>query len=261
MSLVQLTLKLYGDSLREAGKGFWRTAWAVVVLIAFWIVMFFASYALGMAPGSSGFVGGFVLFIVSCVLTGTYLSMVEVGVLGQRVLRPGDLTDHAGQHWQIIASVGFVFWIPSLLLQFTVPPSAFTIIVTIAAIVFNPVPEMVYQDRHEGGLSVLRDAMNFMQRNWPEWLVAFLIVTLPYLGLWALLFGGWSIELLILAMQTFGPFFGFVEGGAGVMMLGPMAALSLIVAPLVHFVMLFRGQLYRRLRHSNRRQRAWQAKF
>ena len=93
------------------------------------------------------------------------------------------------------------------------------------------------------------------------WVLWFLLVTLPYLGVWALLTGGWSIELLILAMQTFGPFFGFVEGGASLMVLGPLAALSLVFAPLVHFVMLFRGQLYRRLRHSNRRQRAWQAKF
>ncbi len=257
MSLVQLTLKLFGDSLREAAKAFRRTAWAIVVLIAFWIVMLMATLA--MSP--FGIAGGLVLFLVSCVLTGMYLSMVEVGVVGQRVLRPGDLSDHAGQHWQMVASVGFVFWIPTLLLQFTVPPPVFTIIITVAAIVFNPVPEMIYQDRHDGGLAILKDAMNFMQRNWPEWLTALTLVTLPYLGFWALLYGGWSIELLILSVQTFGPFFGFVEGGAGVMMMGPMAALSLIVAPIVHFVMLFRGQLYRRLRHSNRRQRAWQAKF
>ena len=257
MSLVQLTLKLFADSFREALKAFRRTAWAIVVLIAFWIVMLMAT----MAMSPFGFAGGLVLFLVSCVLTGMYLSMVEVGVIGQRVLRPGDLSDHAGQHWQMVASVGFVFWIPSMLLQFTVPPPVYTIIITIAAVVFNPVPEMIYQDRHDGGLAILKDAMGFMQRNWPEWLTALALATAPYLGFWALLYGQWDIQLAILAMQTFGPFFGFVEGGAGVMMMGPMAALSLIVAPIVHFVMLFRGQLYRRLRHSNRRQRAWQAKF
>ncbi len=257
MSLLQLTLQLYWGALRDAAASFRRTAWAVVALIGCWVLMFAATVAL--AP--LGLAGGFLLFLVSCVLTGTYLSMVEVGVVGRRVLRPADLRDHVGQHWQIIASVGFVFWIPSLLLSMTAPPAVTTIAVTVAAVLFNPVPEMVYQGRYEGGLNILGDALGFMQRNWPEWLAALVVVTLPYLGFWAALFGGWSIELGILAAQTFGPFFGFVEGGAGLPMVGPIAAWSLVLAPVVHFVMLFRGQLYKRLAHSNRRQRAWQARF
>lgn len=257
MSLISFTLQVYQESFVEAGKGFGRTLWAVAVLVASWVVLFIASIALS----PFGLPGGFVMFAIQCVCTGTYLSMVEVGVLGQRVLKPGDLRDHLAQHWQIVAAVAFVFWLPTLILGFSLPGPTFTLAAALASVVFNPVPEMVYQERHEGGLDILRDAVGFMQRNWPEWMVALALVLLPWLGVWSLLLGGSSLDLVTQALTTFGPFFGFVEGGAGVVVVASTAGISLLLAPIAHFVMLFRGQLYKRLRNSNRRQRAWQSKF
>ena len=256
MSLATLTLRLYREAALEALSGLGRSAWAVVMLMGMWVVMFAAM----MLLGPTGLVGGFILFLIEAWLLGTYLSLVEVCVQGQRRIRPGDFREHAGALFSECTTVMFFFWVPHLLLTLSAP-QALLIAVPVASVVFNPVPEILYQERNLRGVDVAIDGLRFMQRNWPEWLIAQVLLTAPLILLFWLVTGFVQPLLVVQMVEVFGPFFGFLNAGPLVLALGALAPIALALGPLYHWAMLFRGQLYRRLRLSSRRQRAWQARL
>jgi hypothetical protein len=256
MSLLRLTAQLYIESAQEAATGFYRTWPAAAMLWIIWALLFVAG--LGLSP--LGIVGGFIMFLIQAWLLGTYLSMTEVGINGMRRMQFDDVQQHAGALSGICMNVMFVFWVPQFILSMFAP-MVLIVLVPVASIVFNPVPEMMYMDRREGGLEIATDAVNFMQRNWPEWIFAQALIALPVAGLWYALTGVMDASWVLSVVQFFSPFFGFLTAGGALLMAGPLAVLGLLLAPAIHLTMLFRGQLYKRLRDSNRRKRAWQAKF
>jgi hypothetical protein len=104
-----------------------------------------------------------------------------------------------------------------------------------------------------------------MQENWPEWLGGHLI-PFSLLTAWAyLMTGGWSANWILSTLTLFGPWFEFIQAGSLAIQLGGTGIGGLLsfvgIFAFVHGVMLFRGNLYKRLRHSSRRSRAWQARL
>ena len=257
MSLLKLTTQLYVDSAKDAWKGLTRSLWAIPVLVAVWAI----TLAAAMLLSPLGIIGGFILFLIEAFLLGTYLSMVEVGVNGLRTLRWDDFRSHAGALNQTCISVMFLFWIPQFILAFTFPEGNL-VFVPVAALAFNPVPEVIYQGRMESGWDIAMESLNFMQRNFPEWVFANLLIAAPAgLAVYAQT-GLLDAQLLFAVSEFFSPFFGFVNPSNLVQgLLRPSLAFALVFVPGIHFALLFRGQMYKRLAHSNRRKRAWQARF
>lgn len=258
--MIQSTLELYADCARDTWNGLTRSAWSVAVLLL--VPGIVAVAASILAP--LGILGGILVGLVQALGTGWYLSLVEISVMSGRNVRPSDLKDNVGQYvWDVI-SVLFVFWIAELILGALLPGALFAALLLVATVVFNPAPEMIYQER-SNGTALLADAASFMQNNWPEWLATYIGAGL-FLGLWAAVVGvGASSDRIVDLLSLFGPSFGFTAMGSLVtglaanrIWLGVVFGLPLLI--FAHAFMLFRGHLYRRLRGSSRRGRAWQAR-
>lgn len=257
MHVVEATLKLYRDALQDAGRALGRSVWAVIALIITYAVIVAAELLL--LP--FGLPGGLIFSLIHAGAVGWYLSLVEIGVTGSRRVTARDLQENVGHYlWEVI-SVLFIFWIGGMILGLTVP-FALPIAVIVCTLLFNPAPEMIYQDRTQS-FALLQDATGFMQRNWPEWLGA-QVMGAVVLALWGrLVLGALDPALGVELVQAFGPWFGFVTIGglaiATAKLSGFLGAAFILLFS--HFFMLFRGCLYKRLRHSSRRSRAWQSRL
>lgn len=253
MSLIQSTLEMYVESARDAAQAMPRTALALMGLLLVTPVL----GAIGAQLSGLGIVGGLVMSLLQAGAAGWYLSLVEIGVHGRRSIRPTDLKDQVGTYlWEVI-SVLFIFWIASMVLGLLGLGVVTTVVILAAIVAFNPAPEMIYQERSQS-VALLQDAAKFMQHNWPEWLVPHVALAAILLGVTVTIgpFGGFMHALMAL-----GPFFGFTNPSlfSGALASGDFLGLvgGMLVLVIVHWALLFRGHLYRRLRSSSRRGRAW----
>lgn len=259
METVKATLTLYRDAVTDTWRSLGRSLWAM----AFLLLAHLGFFALAGVLGRTGTAGGFVLGFIQAGLIGWYLAQLEITVVGKRKLRLDDLKDTFGTYFWETISVLFLFFIPQLILRFTAP-QLLLVLVPIAALVFNPAPEALYQDRTQS-TQLLGDVMKFMQQNWPEWLGAHIVAAVALIGWgWALtgvVDPSWWLDVV----QIFGPFFQFITAGALAFRLGGIGPAGLAsflgMFVFVHAFMLFRGHLYTRLRRSSRRSRSWQAKL
>ena len=169
----------------------------------------------------------------------------------------GDVTDSVGPYlWEVI-SVLFLFWIASLVLNMLHLGSLTVILVVVAFLIFNPIPEVLYQSRARS-VDALTRSISFIKENWPEWFVPQLLMILLMAPL---LHGG---PMLLFTM--FGPFFGFLDVGRllAQAFFGGVASTNTLIwtataVVLVHTMMLFRGFLYAELSQGSRRTRAWKS--
>ncbi len=268
MTPVTAALQIYAESAREALKGLPRSAWAIIWLVlAHIIIDVFERYVLipvASHNAGNGFLLGFVHFIIECTLIGIYLRLVEIGVAGRRRVSFSDISESIGSYYSPVASVLFILFIVSWVLLPTPGPLRMAFMV-VSTLVFNPMPEQVYQD-NAYGMDLLQSGAKFMQNNWPEWLAAHAIAAfiLVFFGI-SYGRGGMSFALGEWMLEIFGPYCGFIGAarfsffeasrGTGGIIAG--AALLLFV----HTFMLFRGHLYSRLSKSSRRSRVWQARM
>jgi len=258
MSLLKATWALYKDSAVDAAKGLGRSMFAVLALALAFVVL----AVVGALVGGFGMAGGFIMGLVEVVVIGWYLSLVEVGVVANRRVTFSDLRQNVGRYFWEVISILFIFWIGELVLGMAAP-AVLLVAVPVCVLLFNPVPEMIYQERTQS-MALLSDSLRFMQENWPEWLGAQLLAGV-FLGGWAwLVFGGRPDPAMILKLvQVFGPWFGFIQVGSYALASLAVGGFigAVVILAFTHFFMLFRGHLYRRLRHSSRRGRAWQSRM
>lgn len=259
MEIVKATLRLYREALVDTWRSLGRSLWAIAFLLAANV----GWYLLAGLLAGTGVAGGFVLGFARAGLIGWYLSLLEVSVVSRRKLRPDDVRDGFGVYFWETISVLFLFFIPELIIGLSAP-QLLPFLVPVAALMFNPAPEALYQDRTQS-VRLLGDALQFMQQNWPEWLAPHLLAVGLLFGwgyaLTGIVHTGWWVDVA----QTFGPFFEFIHPGALALRLGGVGPAGIVsfgvLLFFVHGFMLFRGHLYRRLRSSSRRSRSWQARF
>ncbi len=254
-------VKLWGECAREAGGAVIRSPLAMLALVV--IAPVLALVNLNLAP-HLGFFGGFLMGFLQALAAGWYLALVEIAVLGRRRVTLEDLYDQLGSYASDVLSVMFVFFVLSLLFQVVAAtPLGLLLLVLVPAlaIAFNPAPEMVTQERLQG-TDLLAAAFRFVRENPLEWLVPQIGATLITIAIDALVAGrGYGIDQLMNVLMTFGPFFGFISAGSFAGQLagqsGPGIAAGFASLMFVHAFMLFRAILYKRLRGSSRRGRAW----
>lgn len=254
MSHLRALLVLYRDVSVDTLRAMRRSGWSLVLL-----ALVQASWTFLAVPLAG--VGGLhiLLGLAEALLVGAYLSVLPSSVSGTGRVRWADVLSAPGHLFWETMSVLFAFWLPSLVLQLAAP-SLVPIALVIATVLFNPVPELIYQGRSTS-FALLGDAAGFVQQNWPEWFVGQLIPLVAGALLLAMTGQGLGLAMLPTLVSLFGPFFGFATGGLTGLTLFGASGIATFAASLVliHGVMVYRGRLFDALSRSNRRGRAWAA--
>jgi hypothetical protein len=251
-------LSLYRRVTVEAGRRA-ITAWPVALsLIVYAVVMLAAIVAL--AP--LGIVGGFLMGLVAAACWSSYLELISQAVTGSKFhIRWEELRrTFFVRLWDVI-SVMFAFWIIGLLTSPLVRgpngPAASAVLGFAMAFFFNAVPELLYQGSSRS-FGLLLDSARFMIRFPVAWLVPNIVFATLALAASGRLDFNHPAEVLIL----FGNTFSSPMGIASLFTRLPYWALPIALFVL-HYVMIFRGVLFRELVSGgagNARLRAWQAK-
>jgi hypothetical protein len=251
-------LSLYRQVTVEAARRA-IAAWPVALsLVVYAVVMVVAVIA--FAP--LGIVGGFLLGLVAAACWSSYLELISQAVAGSKIVIRWDEFKRTflARLWDVI-SVMFAFWIIALLTGPFVRgpngPAASAVIGFAMAFFFNAVPELLYQGKSRS-FGLLMDSARFMFRFPVVWLLPNIVfATLAFVAAGRLDVSH-PAEVLIL----FGNTFSSPMGIAGIFTGLPIWALPIALFVL-HYVMIFRGILFRELVSGggNTRLRAWQAKL
>jgi hypothetical protein len=251
-------LSLYRRVTLEAARRA-VAAWpAALALPVYAVILVVAIIALGPL----GFIGGLLVGLMMAACWSSYLDLISQAVAGSKIrIRWDDFKRTFLARFSDVISVMFAFWIISFL---TTPltqgpsgPAVAGIIGFATAFFFNAVPELLYQG-HSRSFALLMDSGRFMFRFPVVWLlpnVVFAAVALWAAGLLQQI--SHPAEGLIV--------FGSVFSGAGLLRIFagiPRWSLPLALIG-VHYVMIFRGILFRELVSGggNARLRAFQAKM
>lgn len=264
--LLFATLSLYKDALRGTIVSFARGWVTVPAMVAFAALMLFATKL--AAP--LGMAGGFILGAVNALLIGAMLSLIEQAVLSARRLELRDILGSFGQYFWDVISVGFVLWVPIMLLDTGLtanPNGAFlaTAVFLLLFILLNPTPEVIYQVRHASPLDVLKTSYEFVIENWIEWFLPLAVVLAPlglsfFFGLSSVLGRGAGLDLFQMLALPFTlltawlAYLGLPEGASTLLVF-------ILTPPLAIAIMFFRGHLFASLYGSSRRQRLFKRRF
>lgn len=265
MNLLQATWILYRDAFRAAALSFSRAWWVVLAVVAFFAAMvFFTGFV-----GGLGVAGGLIMGAVNALLIGAILALFEAAILSARRVSFQDVVDCFGKYFWDVMGVGFVLWIPLMVLDQgmrTNPNGAFlsSAIFFLLFVLLNPAPEVIYQLQHNSPLDVFKSSYEFVIENWIEWFLPLLIAIGPlgltfFLTLSTRLGRGAGLNFLQILVLPFTVLSGWLAA------LGLPEGLSntlvlLLTPPVTVFIFLFRGHLFHTLHTSSRRGRLYQTR-
>jgi hypothetical protein len=254
--LIRGTLQLYAEALRESARALVRHAWLIGLVPAYTLLL---QLVRGFAA-PLGFAGGFLVFLAAAACASSFLALIGDAVAHQRI-RFDTLGETFGRYLGRLIGVFFVFWIVQLLLQLIVQRSPELLWLSIAIntgifLLFNPVPELVYQSSSES-FELLERAVQFMRENTLEWLLPLALLLSPFFAInpqsgflvMAQLDVSNALDMVIAVLSLWLP-----GGAAG------LALAALLASVLLVWVMLFRGFLFRSLARSGRRRRIYEAR-
>ena len=271
VSFVSATLQLYRQVLYSTGRSLARSWLTMVALIVFAVLFVGASRILGPL----GIAGGFILGILNALLVGATLRLIEQSLGAARTIRFTDVTESFGHYFWDVISVGFVLWVPTMLLDMGMQAnpygqflsSAFLLLVFI---LLNPAPEVIYQVRHDSSLEVIKTSYQFILEHWIEWFLPFAILILPVVLSPSGLMDFFSLsgrvgrgagldffQILLLPFTVIGGWLSYVGFDSE----GQVIVLLLLTPPMAMAILLFRGHLFASLHGSSRRQRLFSHQF
>jgi hypothetical protein len=242
-------LKLYLDvailAARRAAK-----SWLAAVSIPVYVFVI-AMAAQVLAP--FGFIGSLAVGVVAAACFGAYLSLLASAVAGSKI-RLADLKHGLRAVWDVL-SVGFALWIISLLVKVLVGAAgpkgnAVAGVFSLAVAIFcNVVPELIYNSRNRS-FALLKESAAFVMESPFAWFPPNIIFAFVFL--WAsgaLSFSSPGALLVRLSLLGSGGILGFIGGAP------PWMAPFLVV--FLHYVMVYRGLLFRELTSGSTRMRAF----
>lgn len=265
VNLVSVTLQLYRQVLYSTGRSLARSWLTMVALIVFTVLF----VGVSRIVGPLGIAGGFMLGILNAVLVGATLRLIEQSLSAARTIQFTDVTGSFGHYFWDVIGVGFVLWIPTMLLDMGMQAnpygqflsSAFLLLVFI---LLNPAPEVIYQVRHDSPLEVIKTSYHFIVEHWIEWFLPFVILILPVVLSPSGLMEFFSLsgragrgagldffQILLLPFTAIGGWLSYVGFDSE----GQVVALLLLTPPTAMAILLFRGHLFASLHGSSRRQR------
>jgi hypothetical protein len=262
--IFRTTLLLYHSALRATIQSFIRSWIVAIAVVLFAAVMVLATSL--VAP--LGLLGGFFLGVVNALLIGSTLGLIEEAVRGTRRLGFQDIRDSFGRHFWDVIGLGFVLWVPLMLLEqgmMANPNGPFlaAAIFLLLFILLNPAPEVIYQVRHDSPLDVIRESYEFVVEHWIEWFLPLAVVVAPFgfsffFGISGRLGRGAGLDfyqVLILPFTLLSAWFGYL----GLSDAAGSTLVTLLTPPLAVAMMIFRGHLFAALHGTSRRQRMFQS--
>jgi hypothetical protein len=232
-------------------------AWPVALSLLVYAIIIYAAVLL-TAP--LGIVGGFLVGFVIAACWSSYLELISQAVAGSSIrLRWDDFKSTFGARFWDVISVMFAFFI----IRFLSQPlgsgpngAATTAILGIAmAFFFNAVPELLYQGNTRS-FALLMASARFMLAHPVVWLLPNIVFAAAAMAAG----GGLHFERPAEVLIAFGNTFSSPNGAIGVFNGLPPWAYPVALFAL-HYVMVFRGVLFRELvgGGGNARLRAFQA--
>lgn len=247
----------YTECAKGAAQKLYRN-WIIIPASFCSVMLFTAAIALF---GQAGFAGGLLAGLIQIALLTLYYNWLTEAV-GSTRLRPADLIHFEYSLFSSIINVGFVIFVAQFILGLSAQSmTSFPILAIFSlavSIVFNPVAEII-QQRRSDGLASLAEAYAFVQENWVEWFIPFVLMLTPWI--WISPAGPLAAlsqtdPLLPAAPLVWGAQqVGTYLGGTGVGL--PALAIGVIIA---NWFMIFRSLLFSKLASSSRRKRAYQLK-
>jgi len=256
--LVRATLGLYQRALVDSFALMLRHAWIVLLVPLYTVVLGLAE----AAAASMGLLGGLLMYLAVAACLSSFLTVIGEAVANQRVHAAGLGQTFSRYLWSIVTIV-FIFWIIHLLLALIVSENPALMWLAVAVntgifIVFNAVPELIYQGQRDG-LALLEDAVQFLRDNTVEWLIPLAVMLAPLFavdlraGFVAMAnLGATNVLFWTIAMID-----EWIPGSSDLQHLVATALASVVIV----WIMLFRGLLFRSLWRSGRRQRVFEARM
>jgi hypothetical protein len=213
-----------------------------------------------------GLIGGFVLGILDALCISSYLYLLSQAVAGSRITL-GDARRHFASLFFQVIGVLFVLWIVGDLVGFAASAATeHAAFITAAyglavAVFFNPVPEIIYQSRTPGRTTdVLLASFRFVQASWTEW---FLPNVLFAVALIAIAFGTDALNTatLVAMLPSFFSLRGVYQLAPSLLAGEQRPWLWPVLLAVVHYVMVFRGVLFRELATGAWRVRSFRARL
>jgi hypothetical protein len=266
LSLFTPTLHLYRDAFHATGRSMVR-GWLVILAVIVFTMLMLLAHRLARPLGMAG---GFLLGAVNALLIGATLSLIEQAIKSMRGIAIGDVFESMGHYFWDVISVGFVLWIPSMLLDTSLqanPDSQFLVAacLLLVFILLNPAPEVIYLTRHDSPLDVLKRSYDFVFDNWIEWFLPMALVLAPlglslFFKLSSQLGRGAGLDFIQLVLVPFAVLTAWLTDlGISAQLTSLMALL--LTPPLMVAMLLFRGHLFVALSATSRRQRLYQSQF
>jgi hypothetical protein len=265
---ISSTLDLFGAALRDGARAYGRGLVGALGLLIGGAFLALISKVLDPVVASGGAAGrflfGFLFATLTAYVVGAYLATVQAALDARKPLGPSILKEAIGHYFSETISVMFWLWITSFVVSILLPGMLGAIFWFVAAILLNPIPELIYNGRRPAP-GIFEDSARWIWSNWPEWLVPQFLA--------ALVVGAVLPQLASIVGPWGGTSFGFLSGIVALTEQTASQALArgsplwrvlleaLLVPLIVHAVMVFRGALFRKLGSGSRRSRAWRARF
>ena len=243
-------LSVYTDTALKALKDVFKN-WVILPGI---VVCYIAFQWIAMASQPLGFAGGFLVGAAAVAGIALYYLWLRRTIDGD-TLKFKDLIDFEGELFFQVMSIAFLFFIfLDLLLgsfaESSGDPTVLLVAQLAAFLMFNAIPEMIYQQRVQG-VDGLVETFNFIKDNWIEWFLPLVVILGPPLYLLSHQFMITALAIsqplipfqLILTTWPFSPFsvsFGWI---------GPILD-QLPALFLCHWFMLFRGHLFKAIQRG-----------
>ncbi len=229
-------LRIYSDCLLQTFRALGRSAWTLLLPMVYLALL--APIGALLSP-LGGIIGGLLYALARAALAASLLYVVSELVRGTPV-RIKEMPQSARHFFWPIMNVAFVFWIAGYFINplLAHTPNGDALEIALYAtlfVLFNAVPEVIYQKGEYGGIASIMGSVKFIQEHWIEWLI-------PNLALGAAFwFGPRALARLPPALAFF---------------IAPIAIGAMLLACFV-----FRGYLFQSLDGTEARQRAMRQRF
>jgi hypothetical protein len=254
LKAIKWIIAAYFECAKEAALKLYRN-WIIIPASMAALVVFYILLTIVGQTGT-GFAGGLLAGLAQIALLTLYYYWINETLNSTR-LSTNDLYHFDYSLFSSIINVGFVIFIAQFLLgislQGTTNFPVLALFSLIVSIVFNPVAEIIIQHRSEG-IATLSEAYHFVQENWIEWFVPFILMLLPWIminpsGPLAAL--SQTDPLLPASPLIYGA--GQLASYSGINQI-----IGIILGTIIaNWFMIFRSLLFKKLSTSSRRKRAY----
>lgn len=258
MEAVKDFLWVNKNALKKAGQSFIKHWFIVPIGIIYFLLLFGVRMGFYLLSGNfilSRVMSFFVMF-VQFFLSVHYLDMLRCIVLNHRLSLQDIKRGFSDRFFfSKVVTVNLVFYLAELVLSMfsegTLGIVLHLALMVVVAVLFNPVPEVLYQRNYNGVMS-LRYCVDFMRENWIQWLLPIGLITLGY----NLLLGVRTLDFAILNPFTVTPpspniTFSLLEWKSGLVFFTAFVFL--------YFFTLYRGFLFLTLSTTTRRNRQFKS--